>query len=293
MAETQKPQATVTLRTGHSTDSDACGRICYEAFEAIARQHNLPPCFPSVQAATNVVTMMLSHPGFFGVVAEEDGQVIGSNFLDERSAIVGIGPITVAPKRQNLRVGRRLMQAVLERAAERKFAGVRLLQEAYHTRSLSLYAGLGFAPQESIACMQGPAIGFSSAGYTVRRAVETDLEACNRVCRIVHGHDRAGELRDAIELQTATVVEHDSRLTGYATDFGFFGHAVSETNHDLMALIGAAQKFSGPGILIPLRNAALFQWCLANGLRVTHVLTVMTIGLYNEPEGAYLPSVLY
>src|SRR5688572_21341269 len=109
MTDMQKPQATITLLAGRSTDSDACGRICYEAFEAIARQHNLPPDFPSVQAATDVVKVMLSHPGFFGVVAEADGQVIGSNFLDERSAIVGIGPITVAPKWQNVRVGRRLM----------------------------------------------------------------------------------------------------------------------------------------------------------------------------------------
>jgi predicted N-acetyltransferase YhbS len=292
MADMQKPQATVTLRAGRSTDIDACSRICYEAFEGIARQHNFPPCFPSVQAATDLIKMMLCHPGFFSVVAEADGQVIGSNFLDERSAIAGVGPISVAPKRQNQRVGRRLMQAVLERAAERKFTGVRLLQEAYHNRSLALYAGLGFLPRESIACMQGPAVGFSSTGYTVRRAVEADLEACNRVCRVVHGHDRAGEVLDAIKLQTATVVEHDAHLTGYATDLGFFGHAVSEANHDLMALIGAALKFSGPGILIPLRNGALFQWCLANGLRVIEVLTLMTIGLYNEPAGAYLPSVL-
>jgi len=29
------------------------------------------------------------------------------------------------------------------------------------------------------------------------------------------------------------------------------------------------------------------------GLRVMHTMTLMTIGLYNEPEGAWLPSVLY
>jgi len=30
-----------------------------------------------------------------------------------------------------------------------------------------------------------------------------------------------------------------------------------------------------------------------HGLRLVHQLTLMTIGLYNEPDGAYLPSVLY
>jgi predicted N-acetyltransferase YhbS len=293
MADVQGIQTTVTLRPGRPTDTSACGRICYEAFEAIARQHNFAPDFPSVDVATGLITMLLSHPGFFSVVAEVGGQVVGSNFLDERSSIAAVGPITVDPKVQNLRIGRRLMQAVLDRAAERNFPGVRLLQSAYHSRSLALYAMLGFLPRESIACMQGPAIGDLPAGYQVRRAVEADIEACNRVCTFVHGHDRAGETLDAIKLGTATVVEHEGRVTGYATDLAFLAHAVGEINRDLMALIGAASAFAGPGILVPLRNGALFQWCLGHGLRVVQVMTLMTTGLYNEPAGAYLPSVLY
>lgn len=293
MADLQNTQTSVTLRPGRPSDSSACGRICYEAFEAIARQHNFPPDLPSLDVATELIMMLLSHPGFFSVVAEAGEEIVGSNFLDERSSIAGVGPITVDPKVQNLRIGRRLMQAVLDRAAERKFAGVRLLQSAYHSRSLALYATLGFLPRESIACMQGSAIGVLPAGYQVRRAVEPDLEACNRVCTLVHGHDRAGEALDAINLGTARVVEHDGRVTGYATDLGFLAHAVGETNRDLMALIGAASAFAGAGILVPLRNGALFQWCLGHGLRVVQVMTLMTTGLYNEPEGAYLPSVLY
>jgi predicted N-acetyltransferase YhbS len=293
MADIQGTETTVTFRPGRPTDTAACGRICYEAFEAIARQHNFTPDFPSVEVATDLITMLLTHPGFFSVVAEASGEVVGSNFLDERSPIAGVGPITVAPTVQNLRVGRRLMQAVLDRATERKFPGVRLLQSSYHSRSLALYATLGFLPRESVACMQGPPIGVLPASYRVRRAVEADLEACNRVCTFVHGHDRAGETLDAIKLETATVVEHEGRFTGYATDLGFLGHAIGETNRDLLALIGAASAFSGPGILVPLRNGALFQWCLGRSLRVVQVMTLMTIGLYNEPVGAYLPSVLY
>jgi predicted N-acetyltransferase YhbS len=187
MVDVQGTQTTVTLRPGRPTDTSACGRICYEAFEAIARQHNFAPDFPSVEVATSLITMLLSHPGFFSVVAEAGGEVVGSNFLDERSPIAGVGPITVDPKVQNLRIGRRPMQAVLDRATERNFPGVRLLQSSYHSRSLALYATLGFLPRESIACMQGPAIGVLPAGYQVRRAVEADLEACNRVCTFVHG----------------------------------------------------------------------------------------------------------
>jgi len=110
----------------------------------------------------------------------------------------------------------------------------------------------------------------------------------------VHGHDRGGELRDAVKAGTAKVVKHLGRITGYASDIGFFSHAVGETNQDIIALIASASDFpSKGGILVPTRNGALFRWCLNNGLRLVHQMTLMTIGLYNEPAGAYLPSVLY
>ena len=141
--------------------------------------------------------------------------------------------------------------------------------------------------------MQGSPIGAAIPGYHVRSATEADLAACNAVCFHVHGHDRAGELRDAITQGSAVVVEHDGRITGYATATAFFGHAVGETTEDLKAVIGAAQAFEGPGILVPLRNSALFAWCLQNRLRVVFLMTLMSVGLYNEPAGAYLPSVLY
>ncbi len=59
------------------------------------------------------------------------------------------------------------------------------------------------------------------------------------------------------------------------------------------ALIASADTFLGPGILVPTRNAALFRWCLAQGLRVTQPMTLMSLGLYNNPAGAFLPSVSF
>jgi hypothetical protein len=59
------------------------------------------------------------------------------------------------------------------------------------------------------------------------------------------------------------------------------------------ALIGAATVFAGPGILLPMRNWELFRWCLDDGLRVVKPMTLTSFGLYNEPVGAFLPSVLY
>ncbi|PYL10372.1 MAG: GNAT family N-acetyltransferase [Verrucomicrobia bacterium] len=267
--------------------------ICFEAFKTISEAHNFTPDFPSADVAIGLLTWMLSHPAFYSVVAELDGRIVGSNFLDERSPIAGVGPLTVDPAVQNKAIGRQLMQDVHKRVAERNFAGVRLIQSGFHTRSLSLYAKLGYEVREPLACMQGPSLNVTIPSYTVRTAVESDLEACNRVCRQVHGHDRGGELVDAIKQGSATVVEHGGRVTGYATIIGFFGHAVGETNREIEALIGAAKEFAGPGFLLPTRNGELFRWCLQRGLRVTQPMTLMSLGLYNEPADAFLPSILY
>jgi hypothetical protein len=123
----------------------------------------------------------------------------------------------------------------------------------------------------------------------VRAAETSDLEECNRVCRTVHGHARSGQLKDAINHGTAIVVERGGKITGYATALAFFGHAVAETNQDLQALISSATSFAGPGILVPTRNPELFRWCLECGLRVVQPMTLMTIGLYNEPAGVTIP----
>ena len=283
----------VKLRSGTPEDAEICGRICYTAFKTISEAHGFSPDFPAPEVAIGLLAWMLGHPKFYSVIAEADGRVLGSNFLDERNCIAGVGPITVDPSVQNRAIGRRLMDAVHDRAAERNFAGVRLIQSGFHMRSLSLYAKLGYDVREHLACMQGNGLGISVEGHPVRAATEADSDACNRLCQQVHGHDRNGELRDAIANGTATVVEHDRRITGYATVIGFFGHAVAESNKDLKALIGAAKEFAGPGFLLPTGNGELFRWCLNNGLRIAQPLTLMSKGLYNEPAGAFLPSILY
>ncbi|MBZ5605956.1 MAG: GNAT family N-acetyltransferase [Acidobacteriia bacterium] len=286
------PEASVGIRRATADDAAVCGQICYDAFAKVNLDHGFPPDFPSPDVAREVLGMMFSHPGFYCVVAESGGSPIGSNCMDERCSIAGIGPITVNPAGQNLRTGRKLMDAVLRRAEERGFAGVRLVQATFHNRSLALYTTLGFDPRELLSCMQGPAIGKKIEGCAVRPAENADLAACNELCRCIHGHDRAGDLADAID-HGAVVVERHGRITGYSTLVGFFGHTVAETNLDLQAILAAADGFAGPGILVPVRNAELFRWCLAQGLRVVEPLTLMTIGLYNEPAGAYLPSILF
>jgi hypothetical protein len=89
------------------------------------------------------------------------------------------------------------------------------------------------------------------------------------------------------------VVEHADRISGYSTGVAFSGHTVGESPEDVKAVIAAAEGYGGPGFLLPLRNGALFRWCLERGLRVVQMMTLMSFGLYAEPAGAFLPSILY
>jgi hypothetical protein len=115
------------------------------------------------------------------------------------------------------------MRDVLERADDRHYLGVRLVLASYHARALSLYAKLGFTVRDISARVTGAPLARQSPAHTVRSATLADLDACNQVCWRVHGHDRRGELQDAITQGSATVVEHEGRLsvTGHEADEGW------------------------------------------------------------------------
>lgn len=286
-------QPGLVIRRATPEDARACGLICYNAFSAINAAHNFPCDFPGPEAAIGMMSSVFSSPDCYAVVAEKEGRLIGSNCLDERSVIHGIGPITVDPAVQNSGAGRRLMDAAMQRANESKAVGMRLVQAAFHNRSFSLYTSLGFDVREPLACLQGKVQAAIAPACEVRAAVQTDLNACNELSLRVHGFERSVELAQAIQRGTARVVERGSSITGYTTYLGFFGHTTCETTLDMQALIASAASMAGPGILVPSRNAALLRWCLAKGLRVVQPMTLMSLGLYNEPSGAWLPSILF
>jgi predicted N-acetyltransferase YhbS len=292
-------ERTLRLRPGVIGDANEVGKIIFEAFSGIADKHGFSSEIPNVDFGIHVASSFLSSPGSYSVVAEDAGEnsnkVIGSNFLDERSNIVaGVGPITVDPKFQDKGVGRQLMINVMERARNKNYPTIRLLQSSYHNRSLVLYASLGFEIREPISNMQGKPIQAVIPGRSVRAATEADLKSCDAVCKAIHGHDRSVELMGSIKQGIAKVVLHGDKITGYTSGLTYFNHSVGFTDDDLKALIASTtESYGGPGILIPSRNTHLFRWCLDNGLRLVQQLTLMTVGMYNEPAGSYMPSILY
>ena len=67
----------ISIRRAETADAATCGAIVYRAFQTIADHHNFPRDFPSVEFATGVLTMILANPGFYGIVAEQDGRIVG------------------------------------------------------------------------------------------------------------------------------------------------------------------------------------------------------------------------
>lgn len=289
----------VHLREATPDDAATCGRILYDAFKGVADYHRFPPEYASARASTALAGFFIRHAAVFGVVAERDGRVIGVNFLDERDAIRGLGPVAVDPHGQERGVGRRLMQAVIERGASAP--GIRLTQDAYNTLAMSLYATLDFEVREPLVLLKGKPAGRPLRDVAVRPLTADDLDACAALCTRVHGSPRTGEMRDAVQHSACFGVVRDGRLVAYTYSYTaksaewILAHGVAETEADMQALLLAVGEVGGRPLafLLPTRQAALFRWCLAEGLRVAKPGSLMTRGTYREPNGCWFPSGLY
>ncbi len=131
----------------------------------------------------------------------------------------------------------------------------------------------------------------------VRAMTEADLGEAEALCVRVHKYPRTGELRDALRGLAPYVALRDGRITAYVTAVAnwHLNHGVAETEADLQDVITGASRLAGEpfSLLLPIRQAALHRWSLQQGMRMVKPMTLMTMGDYQEPRGAWYPSVLY
>ena len=285
----------IELRPAAPADAPAASRIVYEAFKGIADRHAFPPAFVTPEVAERVVTLLLGLPAMWSRVAVSDGRPSGVIFLDEGDPIRGVAVVAVDPGAQRRGTGRRLMEAALERA--RGAPGVRLIQEAYNAQSMGLYASLGFTVREPLVRMTGLPRSGPPPGFGIREMTAGDLEACGRLQERVHGFTRTEDLRDALRYFAPFVCERGGRITActYSVHAGILAWGVGETEEDLRALLlGVARAAGEPfAFHLPTRQAGLFRFCLEEGLRIEKPLTLMALGDYREPRGAFFPSGVY
>lgn len=287
----------ITVRLIGQNDAEICGKIGYEAHKAISSAHGYPSEQPTEEFAIGLIRMLLGNPNSWGALAEKNGKVLGSIFLHKfpPSPVAVIGPLTVHPSAEG-GVGKALMDAALGQAHKQGQEQVRLVQSPSHTRSFALYTKSGFALREPLFLMHGqPMSGSNTQNDSVRPVRdESDISACNELCKRVHGFTREGELRQAKDQGAAIMIEGNSDgISGYAAGVGLFGHAVTKSNEDLKALISSARVIVGPGFFVPARNHELLKWLLVNGFKIAWPANLMTAGPYQEPSLPFLPSLAY
>ena len=289
----------LTLRQPKPADANAVARVVYAAFESVQEKHRMARDFPSLDVAVGFMQGWIAHPKVWGVVAERDGRIVGCNFLTLRNDVFGVGPVCVDPTEQGGGVGRKAMTAVMDEAKRRNAPSVRLVQEAFNTTSMSLYASLGFEVKEPLAVMTGVPLKKPTAGSAARPMTEADLPACASLCRKTHGFERTGELRDALAMFRPFVLERGGCITAYASAPAFFlmNHGVADTPQDMRdLLLGFCAATGQPvSLQVPTRNAEFFRWCLSQRLRLLKPTTLMSAGEYHEPpEGSWwFPSIEY
>lgn len=294
MAGANKITGELTLVPITPEHAKELGRICFEAFRSVHDRHAFERDFPTLEAGEGVIDFLISRDDFHGVAALIDGKPVGSNFISFTDPVAGVGPITVDPERQEKGIGRALMNAVIDAAREMGVEAIRLMQDSFNSRSLSLYASLGFDVREPVALMQAsPANVVANA--TVRPAAAADVAAMNELCVRNYKVSRGNEIGNAIKYGFSPLIaEREGRVTGYLIP-GFLGHGAAETVDDAAALASGTGKLPGnqAKFFCPLREADLYRRLLADRHRVIKIMNLMTLGPYEHPEDVWMPSVFY
>jgi GNAT superfamily N-acetyltransferase len=292
--ESTPPAKTPTIRPILQTDVEAAARVAFAAHMALAARNGHPSEHPNLSFSTEMIAFKTKDPNAYGFVAERDNQLLGSIFLNvfPLTPIAAIGPLTVDRDCEGAGAGRLLLDRAMQEARTRNISRVRLVQSPSHLRSLALYTKAGFEVREPLVLVTG-GLPKTSVVRDVRKAGPDDIDRCEQLCARVHGFARVGEISAAVKRGAAMIALKDGSVSGYSTGLGFLSHAVGETSEDIKALIAAAPINEGPGFFVPVRDGELLRWLLSKGYCFVWQAMLMSYGAYQEPRGAFLPSIAY
>lgn len=270
------------------------GRVCYEAFKDIADRHHFPTDFTSAAFARMIMAMLIQREDEYSVTAMMDGQVAGSNFLLAADKVGGLGPISVEVPLQGHGIGRALMQNVVDHGRSSGIDMIRLHQDAFNMTSLALYASLGFDTKHPVAVMDVGAA--EDPDENVRPVTPNDLVAIEELSTAIYRVSRRNEVGSNIGGPFQPYLrERGGRIVGYYT-LGMLGHGVAETEDDMFALVREVARRAPPDdrrCFCPVREGSLYRRFLEAGFRNVKVMNLMALGPYEEPDGVWMPSVLF
>ena len=84
----------LVIRPIEHSDAESAGKIGYEAHKTISSAHGYPSEQPSEDFGIGLIKSLLDNPNSWGVLAERQGEILGSIFLHEfpPSPVAVIGP---------------------------------------------------------------------------------------------------------------------------------------------------------------------------------------------------------
>lgn len=241
------------------------------------------------------------------LVAEIEGQLVGSCFYHPRETHVGVGIVNAHPDFAGRGVARMLMEEVFRRAGT---LPVRLVSSAMNLDSYSLYSRAGFTPVALYQDMIFPGrreLG-PVPGQFVRPVGAEDVPALVALEEELHGIRRAKDFHHFIE--NAAGIWHGSVVVGPERIEGFLfsidhpgsrllGPGVMRSTEAALGLIAAElARFEGasPLLLVPAQATSLVAALYAAGARNCELHLAQIRGGQGGnpavPEGIVLPSFL-
>ncbi len=159
------------------------------------------------------------------IAADVDGELAGSMFVANWGSVGFFGPLTVRPEYWDNGVGRRLLDATMEKfeAWGTRYPG--LFTFAHSPKHLALYQKYGFAPRFLTSIMSKPVADDGDAVQWSRYSAlsEAEQNGCLDACR-----DRTGAILEGLDVEREIVavqaqglgdtvlVWDGSRLAGFA-----------------------------------------------------------------------------
>ncbi|MDP2343971.1 MAG: hypothetical protein Q8O67_23640 [Deltaproteobacteria bacterium] len=244
----------LTVRPMEVTDLAEVGRLLVTSLNEGAARQGFAPEFPSVAAATPVLSAYRRCSSTMSLVALKDGVLAAATFVHRRPGrgYGSIGPLVVEPSQQGGGAGAAFLAMIVEQLGSLPLAG---LVPAWNTRMYAMVTRAGYVPMELLVRLQRPAA--ATTAIVDGRCRDGRVDEVDAIDVAVTGGQRVDDLRLVSGFGRLVMVDDGE-------DRGFLG-VVRGTQ---TALLGPGAA-SSPGALARLLRGIEGQ------LGATHELTAL------------------
>ena len=292
----------VTLRPVEERDLERAADVNFVAFYHVALAHGLPPTVTTPAESREYLRFLLAADPLGGVVAEEDGALVGVGWVHRRGPIATVGPLVVDPRAQGRGIGRQLLARCIE-AAGAGVLQVRLVQDSVNTVSLGLYLRAGFRVVASLLECElrgglARAAAVPGGGLVIRAASDADRARIVARDGRAFGAERPQAVDVYLQQGRALVAERAAAVAAYALGIGagptaFLGSASADDADVLLALIARlADELLGSAdavrLLVPSADRRLVDGLIQLGFRLFRACHYMVRGGGTAPPSNYV-----